>query len=178
MISFFLSLIYDSLILLFIFWIVGGFGIWYISRISGFRSFGRMKYTLILLEEIGKPENKRKFIIGTSIISFIRSFWPWVFFIILIYLGYVKIAVLFPIIWVVQMALTWFMNFRKEGDEKIEFKPEDWAFLLSLAIAAALVIVPGVGLMGFVYAVPVFTFASIRSLFKAHEELLLEYGTK
>jgi len=69
-------------------------------------------------------------------------------------------------------------KFQEKGDLEIGFKLEDWAFLLSLAIAATLVIIPGVGLMGFVYAVPVLTFASIRSLFKAPEELLLNYETR
>jgi len=177
-ISFFLSIIFNSLVLLFIFWTIGGFCVWYVSRVSGFRSFGRMKYTVILLENMGRSDGSEKLLRVQSIILFVRSFWPWIFFIILIYLGYIKIAVLFPLIWVFQTALIWWINFRKNGDLEIGFKLEDWAFLLSLAIAATLVIIPGVGLMGFVYAVPVFTFASIRSLFKAPEELLLDYETR
>ncbi len=178
MVSFFLSIIYNSLLILLIFWIIGGFGVWYVSRIYGFKSFGRMKYTIALLENIGKKENVVRFGPRKSIISFLRSFWPWAFFIVLIWLGYIKIAVLFPLIWVFQMALIWLMNFRREGEIEIGFRLEDWAFLLSLAIAAILVIIPGVGLMGFVYAVPVFIFSSIRSLFKAPEELLLEHDAR
>jgi hypothetical protein len=178
MVSFFISVLSNSLLLLLVFWVLGGFGVWYVSRVYGFRSFGRMRYTMILLENIGKKENVRSFNPGQGVILFMISFWPWILFIALILLGYPKLAVLFPLIWVFQLALLWLMNFRKEGEIEIGFKLEDWTFLLSLAIAAILVIVPGMGLMGFVYAVPVFIFSSVRSLFKAPEELLLEHEAR
>ena len=177
-VSFFISITSNSLELLFIFWAIGGFGVWYASKLSGFRSFGRMRYAMALLENRKMKGSMIRSILNYNIVSFLRSFWPWIFFIALILLGYIEIAVLFPLIWVLQMALIWFRNFRKKGDVLLEFRLEDWAFLISLTIAAILVTVPKIGLMGFVYAEPVFIFSSIRSLFNAPMELLLGYETR
>ncbi len=173
MASFLLDSLFNSLVLLGIVWIAGGFAVWYLSRISGFVAFGRMEYTMSLLED-RETERERK-----GRVAIIRTYsnriWPWLVFIILLGLGYVDIAVWFPLIWVILMFVKWHRGFSKKGSIIVEFKTEDWVFSASLAIAAFLVIFPGIGLEGFVFALPFFTFASLRSLYSAPEEFLFEY---
>jgi len=171
--SFLLDLFFKSLVLLGIVWIAGGFAVWYLSRISGFVSFGRMQYTMSLLED---REAEGEWKQGVAlVITYANRIWPWLLFIVLIGFGYVYIAIWFPLIWVILLLVKWHRGFSKKGSIIIEFKAEDWVFAVSLAIAAFLVIVPGVGLDGFVFALPFFTFASLRSLYSAPEEFLFEY---
>ncbi len=172
--SFIIQIMTNSILYVFIFWIPGSFLLWYIPRISGFRGFGRVNYAIALVDIDRKLPKQHRFI--WNILSIIRAFWPWILFVFFLIIGKGGIAVIFPTLWIAQIIIIRYLKFKSNEKVIVEQRIEDWVVIFALALASILVIIPHIGLLGFVYITPVLILAGTKSLFDSPEEIIYESG--
>lgn len=151
--------------------------LWFVSRICGFQSFAKMSYSIDLLRGKQRQIHEKRNFNPTGLIL---GIWPWIAFIVAEIQGLTSLAVIFPIIWIIQFVLLRVFSIGTKRSKKgkvsvLDPKLEDWVVLAALPIAAALTLLPGVFFGGFVIVSPFLLFAGIKSLYDAPRELAQSY---
>ena len=150
--------------------------VWSVARLSGFRGFSKMQYSLDFLEgKRGSTYDDKK----TPWLSwkrgfalFIASCWPWFGYIITDQ-GHSFVAGIFLAIFVVELVLIRALSRSKKDNSIVERRGEDWAVIAGVVIVAFAALLPGAAGWTWALASPVFLLTGIKSLYDAPKELAM-----
>lgn len=147
------------LILLFV---LGSFMVWYITRRAGLRGFGKNGETLSLLS--GTRSHLRT-LIWIAIIA------PWPVDILLLLTGFPAYHVLPIMIWISVLPTYEVLIIKIRLVLRVPRKPEDYAFIISIVLAAFLFLVPEISTTGFAIATPIWAVSGIMSLYESRRKV-------
>ncbi len=151
-----------SPIFLILLFVIGSFMVWYITRRAGLRGFGKIGETLSLLS--GTRSHLRA-LIWIAIIA------PWPVDILLLLTGFPVYHVLPIMIWISVLPTYEVLIIKIRLILKVPRKPEDYAFIVSIVVAALLFLIPGISLIGFAIATPIWAISGIKSLYDSGREV-------
>lgn len=149
--------------------------VWYAVWKVGFRGIRVDDY----LDYEGKSWSSNEgFKIPSYMIQGIILNLTWLSFIILSGTGHLAYSFPIPFIFALELIVFPLMILLKEEYVILNIEAMDWAFIISFAAAALSVLVNGVGVLGFVAAIPVWIGAGLKSLYDAPNWLPSNFGNE
>jgi hypothetical protein len=151
--------------------------VWFAARSSGLGQLARMQYSLDFLkggkgavyDARGEIWLSRR----TNLTWFLASAWPWFGYILASSEGFQLFAAIFMLIFVAEfIAITAFGQLTRKNSI-LEWRFEDWAFILGDVCIAFAVLVPGAPSWLWVFATPLFVLCGTKSLYDAPKELAM-----
>lgn len=148
---------------------------WSVARLWGFGRFSKMQYSLDFLKgEKGydydeKRDSKLSF--RKDLVRFVAIVWPWFGYIIAIDGKHSFIAMFFPVLFILEFAVTRILSPPNKKGRILALKAEDWTMSLGCVIIAMIAITPGAPGWIWALASPLFIFSGIKSLYDAPKEL-------
>jgi hypothetical protein len=157
--------------------VTGILAIWFVARSCGFGGFSRMQYSLDFMNgERGTVYDERRARWSSwrrNFAWFLATVWPWFGYTIANAESYPYFAAVFLAIYVAEVLLILkFSHSAKEG-RIVEWRAEDWAFVIGDVFIATMAILPGAPVWTWALASPLFILCGTKSLYDAPKELAL-----